>query len=94
MVRVILVNNYKIGSLFSYKDKLISLQSSLVYKFSCTQCVSEYVGSTMRTLHTRVAEHTGRSFRAGVLLTSPHSNIRAHMYPLAVAPLQLTILIF
>ena len=53
---IILVNNYKIWSLFSYKDKLpISLQSSLVYKFSCTQCVSEYVGSTMRTLHTRVA---------------------------------------
>ena len=68
------------GSLFPYKDKLpISLQSSLVYKFSCTQCVSEYVGSTTSTLHTRVAEHAGRSFRTGALLTPhPHSNIRAH----------------
>ena len=33
----------------------------------------------MRTLHTRVAEHAGRSFRTGALLTSPpHSNIGAH----------------
>ena len=33
----------------------------------------------MRTLHTRVAEHAGRSFRTGALLTSPpHSNLRAH----------------
>ena len=49
---IIRVNNYKIRSLFSYTNKLpISLQSSLVYKFSCTLCVSEYVGSTMRTLH-------------------------------------------
>ena len=36
--------------------------SSLVYKFSCACCASEYVGSTIRTLHTRVAEHAGRSF--------------------------------
>ena len=77
---IILVNNNKIGSLFPYKDKLpISLQSSLVYKFNCTQSVSEYIGSTMRKLHTRVSEHTGKSFRTGALLTSPpHSNIRAH----------------
>ena len=55
------------------------LASSLVYKFSYTQCVSEYVCSTMRTLHTRVAEHAGRNFSTGGLLTSPpHSNIRAH----------------
>ena len=33
----------------------------------------------MRTLHTRVAKHAGRSFRTGAFLTSPnHSNIRAH----------------
>ena len=93
---IIHVNNYEIGSLFSYKDKLpISLQSSLVYKFSCTQCVSEYVGSTMRMLHTRVAEHAGKSFRTGALLTSPpHSNIIEPMHSLAIALLQLTILIF
>ena len=54
--------------------------SSLVYKFSCACCASEYVGSTIRTLHTRVAEHAGRSFRTGSLLTvPPHSNIRQHV---------------
>ena len=41
--------------------------------------VSEYVGSTIRTLHTRVAEHAGRSFRTGSRLTDPpHYNIRQH----------------
>ena len=43
-----------------------------------TEDVFQYIGSTMRTLHTRVAEHAGRSFRTEALLTSPHSNIRAH----------------
>ena len=89
---VMLVNNYKIRSLFTYKDNFpISLQSSLVYKFSCAKWVSEYC-STIRTLHTRVAEHAGRSSRTGALLTS-HSNIRAHALS-CVALLQLTILIF
>ena len=72
---IILVNNYKIGSLFPYKDKL---PISLVYKFSCRQCVTEYVGSTVCTLHTWVAEHAGMSFRTGaILISSPDSNIRA-----------------
>ena len=35
------------------------LKSSLVYKFSCAQCASEYVGMTARTLSTRVDEHVG-----------------------------------
>ena len=35
------------------------LKSSLVYKFSCAQCASEYVGMTARTLGTRVDEHVG-----------------------------------
>ena len=77
---IILVNNFKICSFFSFKDKLqLGMRSSRVYKFSCVRCASEYVGSTIRTLHTRVAEHTGRSFRTGSILTvPPHSNIRQH----------------
>ena len=63
---LILVNNFKIGSFFNFKDKLpLAMRSSLVCKFSCARCASEYVGSTIRTLHTRVAEHAGRSFRTG-----------------------------
>ena len=77
---IILVDNLKIGSFFNFKHKLpLAMRSSLVYKFSCAGCLSEYVGSTIRTLHTRVAEHAGRSFRTGSLLTVlPHSNIRQH----------------
>ena len=39
----------------------------------------EYVGSTTSTLHTRVAEHAGRSFRTGSILSvPPHSMVRTH----------------
>ena len=39
---IILVNNFRIGSFFHYKDKLPkSMQSSLIYKISCAQCASE-----------------------------------------------------
>lgn len=77
---VILVNNFKIGSFFNYKDKLPKdLQAALIYKFSCVRCTSEYIGSTTRTLCVRVAEHAGRSYRTGHLLASPsHSSIRDH----------------
>ena len=77
---IILVNNLKIGSFFNFKDKLqLAMLSSLVHKFNCARCASEYVGSTIRTLHTRVAEHAGRSFHTGsLLLVPPHANIRQH----------------
>ena len=53
--------------------------ASLVYEFSCAQCASEYVGSTTRTLHTKVTEHAGRSFRTGSILSvPPHSMVRTH----------------
>ena len=77
---VILVNNFTIGSFFNDKDKLpFHLRSSLVYKYSCVHCTSEYVGMTSRTLGTRVAEHAEVSFRSGVPLTSPsHTAVRDH----------------
>jgi hypothetical protein len=77
---VILVNNFKIGSFFNYKDKLpTSCRSSLVYSYRCAQCASQYVGMTARTLRTRVSEHAGRSFRTGNLLAHPpHSSVREH----------------
>jgi len=77
---IILVNNFKIGSLFNFKDKLPEgLQSSVVYEFSCARCASMYVGSTYRTLNTRIAEHAGRSYRTNNPIASPpSSNIRKH----------------
>ena len=78
--QIILINKFKIGSLFSFKDKLPkAMRGSLVYKFSCIRCMSEYIGSTTRLLHVRVAEHAGRSFRTNrPLSVPPHSNIRHH----------------
>ena len=78
--KIILVNSFTIGSLFRFKDSLPkSLRSNIVYKFSCEQCSSEYVGSTTRTLNVRTCEHVGKSFRTGIPLTTPsNSSIRSH----------------
>ena len=79
---IVLSNNYRICNLFNFKDRLpLELRSSLVYKFSCTQCVSSYIGSTSRALAVRVSEHKGVSVRTGRMLAAPsHSNIREHVY--------------
>ena len=56
--KIVLVNKLTVGSYFNYKDKLpAGMRASLVYKFSCAQCASTYIGSTGRMLRTRVAEH-------------------------------------
>ena len=69
---ILLINNFKISSFFHYKVRLPKdLQASLIYKFSCVRCTSEYIGSTTRALCVRVAEHAGRSHRTNHLLTSP-----------------------
>ena len=77
---IVLVNNFTIGSFFKYKDRIPSaMQASLVYKYRCSLCDSQYVGSTIRTLATRVAEHSGRSYRSGDFLPHPpHSSVRLH----------------
>ena len=80
--KIILVNNFTIGSLFPFKDRLpIHMQPSLVYKFCCSRCESSYVGSTCRTLGARVAEHMGRSHSTNSILARPsHSTIREHSF--------------
>ena len=77
---ILLINNFKIGSFFHYKDRLPKdLRASLIYKFSCVRCASEYIGSTTRALCVRVAEHAGRSHSTTHLLISPpYSSIREH----------------
>ena len=53
------------------------MRTSLLYKFSCAQCASTYIGLTRRMLRTRVAEHAGRSYRTGVILDHPpHTAVR------------------
>jgi hypothetical protein len=79
-LHVLLVNNFRIGSFFRYKDTLpVLMRSSLVYRYSCAQCASAYVGMTARNFYTRLAEHKGRSYRTGNLLAHPpHSAVRGH----------------
>ena len=78
---IILVNNFRIGSLFRYKDEIpFHMRASLVYYFSCVRCTSAYVGMTRRNIYTRVCEHRGVSPRTGMRLASPpHSAIREHV---------------
>ena len=77
-----MVNNFKIGSLFKYKDTLSKgMRSEVIYKYCCPSCGSCYVGSTIRNLATRVSEHIGVSVRTGIELTTPsQSYIREHLY--------------
>ena len=56
--KFILVNNFRIGSFFNYKDRLpLCSRSSVVYEYHCSLCGTKYVGSTSRTLCLRTAEH-------------------------------------
>ena len=63
-----------------FKDRVsCGLQSCLVYKFSCVQCSSTYIGETSRHLLARIADHKGISIRTGQPFTTPsYSSIRDH----------------
>ena len=45
------------------------MRAFMVFKFRCARCASEYVGSSIRVLNARVAEHAGRSARTESTLT-------------------------
>ena len=81
-VRIILVNNFTIGSFFNCKDTIpVCLRANIVYSFSCVQSArtSEYIGSSTRCLTIRACEHMGISFRTKYPVTKPpHSAIREH----------------
>ena len=79
--RMALVNGFTISSMFPYKDSLpFDLRSSIIYKYSCTHCVSgTYVGSTVRAAYMRFAEHEGISFCTGKPTSvKKQSSIREH----------------
>ena len=79
-LKVILINNFKISNFFKFKDKLpLGCESSVIYSYSCTSCDVSYVGSTIRTLQSRVDQHAGRSHRTGrPLSVTSYSSIRNH----------------
>ena len=75
-------NNYKIGNLFPFKDRLPNaMRASIVYLYKCPNCQVGYLGSSLRTLKTRYCQHAGESERTGrdlsVKLQSP---IREHSH--------------
>ena len=80
--KIILVNPFRIGSFFHYKDRIPKgMQASLVYEFSCVRGRTSvsYVGSTKRHLYERVAEHANRSARTGLSFSTPsNSSIKTH----------------
>ena len=50
-------NSFKIKSYFSYNDPIPNdLKSFLVYKFTCANCSSSYIGETCRHFKTRIEE--------------------------------------
>ena len=81
---IILVNKSRLGNFFRFKDALpMCMRSNLVYHFSCaSSCEASergYVGSTIRTLGNRIADHMGVSYRTSLRLAHPpHSSIRLH----------------
>ena len=79
-INVIFVNHNTIGSFFRFKDNVpVICQSSVVYSFCCASCDASYIGSTKRSLHCRIEQHRGRSYRTGIWLSKPDpSPIRSH----------------
>ena len=79
-VRVTFKPIMTIRSFFKFKDKVpAKLQSSAVYKYTCSCCNATYIGKTKRQFHVRIFEHLGRSIRTNRQLSKPSfSAIRHH----------------
>ena len=57
-LKVIFQNTCRVKSFFPYKDRFSrSQRSKIVYKASCWDCDSFYIGKTKRRLHDRKTEH-------------------------------------
>ena len=74
------VNSFRVKSFFNFKDKLpLSIRSSIIYNYECSNCQLGYFGSSIRALKLRVDDHIGQSSRTGRPLSNPQpSAIRDH----------------
>ena len=82
-VKIIFISRSQstIGSYFRFKDKLpISLASSVIYKYSCSQCPATYIGETKKQLEVRICQHKGKSFRTGKPISDINSKIYHHFF--------------
>ena len=72
-LRMVFVNRFTIGSFFRHKERLPSdVCSCVIYKFTCDECNSSYIGSTIRHFRVRAHEHMSLSCRTGQPLASPN----------------------
>ena len=61
-LRVIFQTNNRLKNHFRFKDSAPeTLQSNLIYKFSCGSCTASYIGKTYTLFKVRVSEHQGVS---------------------------------
>ena len=80
-IRFVYKLTHRMSDLFKFKDTIPdSLQSNLVYLFTCSNCNITYVGMTLRHIWVRECEHAGISPRTGKHLkgTTPTA-VRDHM---------------
>ena len=65
-LRVIFQTYNRLRNYFHFKDSVPeTLQSDLIYKFSCGSCTASYIGKTYRHFKVRVSEHQGVFPRTG-----------------------------
>ena len=78
--KFIFTNRHKFHCLFQHKDRIdYSLNSNVVYKYTCPDCKSGYIGNTSRLLFQRASDHVGISWRSGDPLNRlSFSSIRDH----------------
>ena len=78
--RCIFVNKNIVSSFFPFKDQIpLMMSSNIIYKYSCGQCQSSYIGETHRHFKSRICEHKGISPRTKKpYVNPPHSNIREY----------------
>ena len=80
--RCLFNNKRRISSYFPFKDQIpLMVSSNIIYKYSCAQSQSIYIGETKRHLISRICEHKGISFPTNWPLSNlSHSNIRQHAF--------------
>ena len=79
-VRVIFKPKLTMHNLFKFKDRIPEkLQSSVVYKYTCSCCNATYIGKSKRQYQVRIFEHFGKSIRTNRQFSNPpFSAIRQH----------------
>ena len=76
----IFVNKNMVNTFFPFKDQIsLMMSSNIIYKYSCGQCQSSYIGEMYRHFISRICEHKGISPKTKKsYINQPHSNIREH----------------